>query len=65
MHPGGVNVAMCDASVRFVSETINTGDLTVLHDEPSTNIRKYTGPSRWGVWGAMGSAAGGESVALP
>ena len=64
-HPGGVNVAMCDASVRFVSESINTGDLTVLHDQPSSNIRKYTGPSRWGVWGAMGSAAGGESVESP
>lgn len=64
-HPGGVNVAMCDASVRFISETINTGDLSVLHDEPASNIRKYTGPSRWGVWGAMGSAAGGESVEQP
>ena len=24
-HPGGVNVALCDGSVRLISETINAG----------------------------------------
>lgn len=53
-HPGGVNVALCDASVRFISETINTGDPTLA---PVTG-----GISPYGVWGALGSRNGREAV---
>jgi len=56
-HPGGVNVAMADASVRFVSETIDAGNPAL----PEV----LTGPSPYGVWGAMGSKEGGESVTAP
>ena len=52
MHPGGVNCLMCNGSCRFVNETINCGDLT------ATAVK--TGPSPYGVWGAMGSRSGGE-----
>ena len=55
-HPGGVNVAMGDASVRFVSDTINTGDTT----QPQPTSDGVTSP--YGVWGALGSKAGGEPV---
>ena len=51
-HPGGVNGLMADASVHFISETIDVGDLTL----PET----VSGPSPYGVWGAMGSRSGGE-----
>jgi prepilin-type N-terminal cleavage/methylation domain-containing protein/prepilin-type processing-associated H-X9-DG protein len=51
-HPGGVNCLKADGSVTFISETIDTGDLTVGQPD--------SGPSRYGVWGAMGSKAGGE-----
>jgi prepilin-type N-terminal cleavage/methylation domain-containing protein len=51
-HPGGVNGLMGDASVRFVAETIDTGDIT----RPEV----VSGPSPYGVWGAMGSRAGSE-----
>ncbi len=57
LHPGGVNAAMADGSVRFISETINTGNLNAA--EPTS------GPSPYGVWGAMGTKAGGESVSVP
>lgn len=56
-HSGGVNCGMGDASVRFVSESVDCGDLTA----PSVN----SGLSPYGVWGAMGSPSGNETVALP
>jgi prepilin-type N-terminal cleavage/methylation domain-containing protein len=55
-HPGGVMVALADASVRFISETINTGNLTAPHPT-GINMR-----SPYGVWGALGSRSGGESI---
>jgi len=56
-HPGGVNVAMCDASVRFISDTIDSGNTLAA---PVTG-----GPSPYGVWGALGSKSGGEATAAP
>ena len=68
-HPGGVNVLMVDGSVSFVSETIDAGDPTrTVQDMPQFaggNPQDYMGPSPYGVWGALGSAGGGESVQLP
>ncbi len=58
-HPGGVNLLLSDASVRFISETIDTGNLGAA---PPTGL---TGTSPYGVWGALGSKSGGESVAAP
>ncbi|WP_437192830.1 DUF1559 family PulG-like putative transporter [Planctomicrobium sp. SH527] len=53
-HPGGVNAALADGSVRFISDSIHAGDLT---KPPVTK-----GESPYGVWGALGSRAGGEYV---
>lgn len=59
-HPGGAQVAMTDGSTHFISETIDTGNLTVDDvQDPGTR------PSPYGVWGALGSAQGGEAKALP
>jgi prepilin-type processing-associated H-X9-DG protein len=57
-HPGGVNVCLCDGSVRFISNTIDTGDLS------RNQANNYDGQSRWGVWGRLGSKSGGEPVTL-
>ncbi len=56
-HPGGVNVLMGDSSVRFIGNTIDTGDLT--HAEVSS------GRSPYGVWGALGTKDSGETFTLP
>jgi prepilin-type N-terminal cleavage/methylation domain-containing protein/prepilin-type processing-associated H-X9-DG protein len=56
-HPGGVQVAMCDGSTRFISENINTGNLAAV--APAADSRS---PSPYGVWGALGSKSGRESV---
>lgn len=54
LHSGGVNVLMADGAVRFVSENIDTGNTG------SGVTQLETGPSQYGVWGALGSKDGGE-----
>lgn len=58
-HPGGVNGLLMDGSVKFYSETIDTGNLAL--PQPGN----LGGPSPYGVWGALGSMAGGESIQNP
>ena len=52
-HPGGANALFADGSVSFISSTIDTGNLAL--PQPGD-----TGPTPYGVWGALGSKAGGE-----
>jgi prepilin-type N-terminal cleavage/methylation domain-containing protein len=55
-HPGGVNTALADGTVRFISETIETTPPT------STQVGyPLSVPSPYGVWGALGTRNGGES----
>lgn len=56
-HAGGVNVAYTDGSVHFVTDSIDSGNLN------STAVA--VGPSPYGVWGALGTPRGSETVALP
>ncbi|MGL4593092.1 MAG: DUF1559 domain-containing protein, partial [Thermoguttaceae bacterium] len=58
-HSGGVNAGLADGSVRFVSETIDVGPMAA-GTKPITS-----GQSPFGVWGALGSINGGESVSAP
>ncbi|MDO5581953.1 MAG: DUF1559 domain-containing protein [Planctomycetia bacterium] len=62
-HSGGVNTAMADGSIRFISDTIDAG-LPSQTVTSSQVFNKLTGPSLWGIWGAMGSIAGGENKTL-
>ncbi len=55
-HSGGANVVNYDGSVRFVSETIDCGTTGAA---PVSS-----GPSPYGIWGAMGSVNGGETKSL-
>jgi hypothetical protein len=70
-HSGGANAGVCDGAVRFVSETVNTGqtpsgaDLSTILGVTSQPWLNYTGPSIWGVWGAFGTASHGEAASLP
>ena len=55
---------MADGSVTFFSESIDTGDpsrATLTSDELAGDVT----PSPYGVWGALGTAAGEESVEAP
>ena len=51
-HSGGVQVVLVDGSVKFISETIEAGDPTEAY--------VTSGQSPYGVWGALGTRAGGE-----
>jgi prepilin-type N-terminal cleavage/methylation domain-containing protein len=55
-HTGGVNGALMDGSVRFVSNSIDTGNNAA---GPAANTR-LSGASPYGVWGAMGTHAAGD-----
>jgi len=54
-HVLGAQVLMADASTRFISDNIDTGDLSQPFLPSSSRD-----PSPYGVWGALGSATGGE-----
>lgn len=56
-HTGGVNVCMTDGSVSFMTDTIDCGDA----DLPPVE----SGQTPYRIWGALGSASGGESASLP
>ncbi len=63
-HSGGVNAVMCDGSVRFISETVDAGDQSKTAPDVATNKSRpqdYGGKSPYGVWGALGTRAGGET----
>jgi len=59
-HTGGVNAVRFDGSVDFISDTISA-----VTTGPSTYpLATAGGMSPYGVWGAIGSINGGESVSL-
>ncbi|MDR2438425.1 MAG: DUF1559 domain-containing protein [Planctomycetaceae bacterium] len=67
-HPGGANVALADASVRFISETINARTPSIVEPTTTTGpnnvtgVCDFSGISPYGVWGAMGSKDGSETA---
>ncbi len=66
-HAGGVVSSMCDGAVKFISETIDCGDVTKKLGEELGNTgegHKWTGPSTAGVWGAVATPAHRESKSL-
>jgi len=62
-HGGGVNVCMCDGSVRFVSDTVDIGNTEQTCGNTGTE-GTHVGKSTRGVWGAMATPKGKESVTL-
>jgi prepilin-type processing-associated H-X9-DG protein len=76
-HPGGVNVALADGSVRFIKDSISTWPLVPdgyggVMVPSSWYTNTFTGSSNivtltskappFGVWQALGTKAGGEVI---
>ena len=70
-HTGGANAAFGDGSVHFLSETIDVGSNLnqwfVYYDGEAGAGGTLVGggPSRFGVWGSLGTINSGESVSIP
>jgi prepilin-type processing-associated H-X9-DG protein len=60
-HDGGVNALMLDGAVRFVADGIDAGS---PNGPAGSNGDNYVGPSKWGIWGAMGTHNSAEVIAL-
>jgi hypothetical protein len=66
-HAGGVQGVFMDGSVRFVSDNISTGNLNGEqggHESGGVSFAVQPGASNYGVWGALGTPQGGESLSL-
>ena len=69
-HTGGVHCLMGDGTVRFVNETLNTvsgctsttGNGQSAADSGGSGATACNGRSPFGIWGAIGTMASGETV---
>jgi len=68
-----VNVLFGDGAVRFISETIDNGNLmwpgtttaVLANDSPGPHDSgNRSGASPFGVWGALGTPSAGDSASL-
>ncbi|MEM6363622.1 MAG: DUF1559 domain-containing protein [Planctomycetota bacterium] len=58
-HPGGIHILMADGAVKFITDSIDTGDQEAL---APTRWRNPGTPSEYGLWGALGTRAVKEII---
>jgi prepilin-type N-terminal cleavage/methylation domain-containing protein len=68
-HPAGVQCGLADGAVRFIPSKIHNLSTGTPGDykNPSgkTSLIVGSGASPFGIWGALGSIDGGESITVP
>jgi prepilin-type processing-associated H-X9-DG protein len=60
LHTGGVNVAMADGSVQFISQNIDCNSLDARPLQSETWSREEQRRSPFGIWGALGTVGGDD-----
>ncbi len=58
-HQGGSHVVMADGAVRFITDSIESGNQNA---EPISVSNQPGGKSPYGLWGSLGSAASKETI---
>ncbi|TWU00871.1 DUF1559 family PulG-like putative transporter [Stieleria varia] len=61
-HADGVHVLMCDGAVAFISDAIDTGDLSKPGVSFGDDYTPPGSPSPYGMWGALGTRASRETL---
>lgn len=62
-HQGGVHILMADGAVIFITDSIDTGDLTHKTISSRSDSQLPPGsPSPYGLWGSLGTRANKEVV---
>jgi len=61
-HQGGCHVMFADGAVKFVSDSVDAGNRSAA--SVSVNHGNVGARSPYGVWGALGTAASGETASL-
>jgi prepilin-type N-terminal cleavage/methylation domain-containing protein/prepilin-type processing-associated H-X9-DG protein len=64
-HVGGANCLFADGRVAMMSENIATGNLSQWPMPANSPTSRSAAASPYGVWGELGTRAGGEKAQLP
>lgn len=61
-HQGGCHVLMSDGAVKFITDSVDTGNLDRPHVRTGAGFTEPGSESPYGLWGSLGTRANGEVI---